>query len=73
MARECVAIGGQVVPIINVRMLKGRSVDQKREFAEVVTREAARILKCAPGVIDVVFDDVEKHDWAVGGTLASDK
>jgi 4-oxalocrotonate tautomerase len=61
------------MPTINVRLLKGRSIDQKREFVEGVTREAARILRCAPTVIDIVFEDIEKHDWAVGGKLASDK
>ncbi|MER9234730.1 tautomerase family protein [Mesorhizobium sp. M0622] len=33
------------MPTINVKLLKGRSVDQKRELVEVVTPEAARILK----------------------------
>jgi 4-oxalocrotonate tautomerase len=61
------------MPTINVRLLKGRSIDQKREFVEVVTGEAARILKCSPDVVDIVFEDIEKHDWAVGGKLASDK
>ncbi|ESY89232.1 4-oxalocrotonate tautomerase [Mesorhizobium australicum] len=61
------------MPTISVRLLKGRSIDQKREFVEVVTREAASILKCGPDVIDIIFEDVEKHDWAVGGKLASDK
>jgi 4-oxalocrotonate tautomerase len=61
------------MPTINVRLLKGRSIDQKREFVEVVTGEAARILKCSPDVVDIVFEDIEEHDWAVGGKLASDK
>jgi 4-oxalocrotonate tautomerase len=61
------------MPTINVRLLKGRSIEQKREFVEVVTGEAARILKCSPDVIDIIFEDIEKHDWAVGGKLASDK
>jgi 4-oxalocrotonate tautomerase len=61
------------MPIIRVELLKGRSVEQKREFAEVVTREAARILKCSPQVIDIVFCDTELTDWATGGRLASDK
>ncbi|QKC85488.1 4-oxalocrotonate tautomerase [Mesorhizobium sp. NZP2077] len=61
------------MPTINVRLLKGRSIDQKREFVDVVTREAARILKCSPDVVDILFEDFEKHDWAVGGKLASDK
>jgi len=61
------------MPTINVRLLKGRSIEQKREFVEVVTGEAARILKCSPDVIDIIFEDIEKHDWAVGGKLASDR
>ena len=61
------------MPMIKVELLKGRTVEQKREFAEVVTRETARILKCAPEVVDIVFQDIEKHDWANAGKLASDK
>ncbi|MEO9227608.1 MAG: 4-oxalocrotonate tautomerase [Devosia sp.] len=61
------------MPMIKVELLKGRSVEQKREFAQVLTREASRILKCSPDVVDIVFCDVERHDWAVGGTLDTDK
>lgn len=61
------------MPMIKVELLKGRSIEQKREFAEVVTRETARILKCSPDVVDIVFRDVERHDWAVNGKLESDK
>ena len=46
------------MPMIRVELLRGRDIEQKREFAAVVTREAARILKCAPAVVDVVFVDV---------------
>ncbi|MBN9315287.1 MAG: 4-oxalocrotonate tautomerase [Devosia sp.] len=61
------------MPMIRVELLKGRTIAQKREFAEVVTREAARILKCAPDVVDVVFQDVERHDWASSGRLEADR
>ena len=60
------------MPMIRVDLLKGRTVEQKREFAEVVTREAARILNCSPEAIDIVFQDVERHDWAKNGRLLSD-
>lgn len=59
--------------MIRVELLTGRSIEQKREFAEVVTREAARILDCRPEVVDIVFAEVERHDWATGGKLAADK
>ena len=61
------------MPIIKVELLKDRTIEQKREFAEVVTRETARILKCAPEVVDIVFQDIDKHDWANAGKLNSDK
>lgn len=61
------------MPMIKVELLKGRSISQKREFANIVTREASRILECAPEVVDVVFQEVERHDWAKGGRLESDK
>ncbi len=61
------------MPMIRVELLKGRTIDEKREFAEVVTREAARILKCSTDVVDIVFQDVERHDWASNGKLEADK
>ena len=61
------------MPMIKVELLTGRTVEQKREFAAIVTKEAARILKCAPDVVDIVFQDVERHDWAHNGKLESDK
>ena len=60
------------MPIIRVELLEGRTVEQKREFAEVVTREGARILCCTPEAINIVFAPVAREDWAVAGKLTSD-
>jgi len=60
------------MPIIRVELLEGRTIEQKREFAEVVTREGARILRCTPEAINVVFAPVARDDWAVAGKLTSD-
>ncbi|MFT3989317.1 tautomerase family protein [Aestuariivirga sp.] len=60
------------MPIIHVELLEGRTVDQKREFADMVTREGARILRCAPGDFNVVFVPVSRDDWATAGKLESD-
>lgn len=60
------------MPTIRVELLEGRTVEQKREFAETVTREAVRVLRCAPESVAVAFFDVPRHDWAVGGRLMSD-
>ena len=57
------------MPMIHVEMLAGRSRAQKTELVEVFTREMARIAKCAPADIQIVFDEVARSDWAVGGVL----
>lgn len=59
------------MPIIRVELLEGRSVDQKREFADVVTREGARILGCTPEAINIVFADIARDDWSLAGKLMS--
>ena len=60
------------MPFIHVRLYEGRSIEQKRAFAEAVTQEAVRTLKCPPESVDIVFDDVKRSDWASAGRLASD-
>ena len=60
------------MPVIRVEMLSGRSNAQKKELAEVFTREMARIAKCGPEHIQIVFTDVARSDWAIGGVLNDD-
>ena len=60
------------MPMIRVELLQGRTIDQKREFAALLTREGARILRCDPQSINVVFVPVAHEDWAVAGRLMSD-
>ncbi len=61
------------MPLIRVEMFPGRSAEQKREFAQAVTREAARILQCDPNAVDIIFADIRKEDWATGGTFWSER
>lgn len=61
------------MPLIRVEMFAGRSMEQKREFAQAVTREASQILKCDPEAVDIIFADVAKEDWATGGTFWSER
>jgi len=61
------------MPTIRVEMFEGRTIEQKREMAEVFTREMARIAKIAPDAIQVLFEEYRRDNWAVGGTLYADK
>jgi 4-oxalocrotonate tautomerase len=60
------------MPIIHIEMVAGRTPEQKRELAEVLTRETARIANTSPSSIMVIIDDVARENWAVGGKLLSD-
>ena len=60
------------MPVVRVEMLPGRSREQKKELAEVFTREMARIAKCGAEHIQIVFTAVERQDWAVGGVLSDE-
>ena len=61
------------MPIISIELLEGRSVDQKRELVETLTRETARIAGCSLESIYVVIEDVKKENWGAGGRLLLDK
>jgi 4-oxalocrotonate tautomerase len=60
------------MPIIRIEMVAGRTAEQKRELAEALTRETARIAGTSLSSIMVIIEDVAKENWAVGGKLLSD-
>lgn len=61
------------MPLIQIDMFPGRTLEQKREMTEVLTREVCRIAKCTPQDVNIIFRDVAKEDWGLAGTLAVDE
>jgi 4-oxalocrotonate tautomerase len=61
------------MPTIHVQLFAGRTVDQKRALAQALTEATVRTLGGSPEAVDVIFSDVQKHDWATGGQLWADK
>ena len=60
------------MPTIRVEMFEGRTVEQKRAFAQALTEAAVRTIGSSPESVDVLFFDIKKQDWATGGKLWSD-
>jgi 4-oxalocrotonate tautomerase len=58
------------MPIIKVELLEGRTREQKRELAQVLTRETARITQVSEASIFVVIDEVKEPLNNLNGTLA---
>ena len=61
------------MPIIEVNMLEGRSVEQKRALAHELTDGFVRACGGDPNAVRVVIRDIPRTNWAVGGTLFSDR
>ncbi|HRD99617.1 MAG TPA: 4-oxalocrotonate tautomerase [Rubrivivax sp.] len=61
------------MPTIRVELFAGRTLEQKRALAAALTEATVRVLGGSPDAVDVVFQDVQRHDWASGGQLWVDK
>jgi 4-oxalocrotonate tautomerase len=60
------------MPFIRVEILKGRTLDQRREFARRVTEVAVETLNTTPDRVRFTFQELDPTELARGGKLASD-
>lgn len=61
------------MPIITVKMARGRTFAQKQQFVERVTEEAVKAFNVNSEWVTVIFDEYERENWASGGELHSIK
>lgn len=61
------------MPVVTVEMLKGRTVEQKRNLAKEITNVLVNVLRIKPEVISVIIREMDKENWATAGQLYSDK
>ena len=59
------------MPVVRVEMWTGRTQSQKAELARVITEAIVTIAHTTPEATTVIFEDITKENWAVGGVLAS--
>ncbi|MBW2059520.1 MAG: 2-hydroxymuconate tautomerase family protein [Deltaproteobacteria bacterium] len=60
------------MPVVIVEMWEGRTVEQKRELVDGIT-SAFEAIGTPREVVQVIVKDNPKHNWGVGGKLASDE
>lgn len=61
------------MPVVRIEMWEGRTEEQKRKLAELVTDAVCEAIGCPREAVEVIMVDVPKKNWAVGGKLASEK
>jgi 4-oxalocrotonate tautomerase len=60
------------MPVIQITMSEGRTIEQKRELVRVLTKETARILKSKEENMRVLIYEVSKENWGNAGILGTD-
>ncbi|MBI2918881.1 MAG: tautomerase family protein [Chloroflexi bacterium] len=60
------------MPIVHIEMFSGRTPAQKAELARVITDAIVTIAHTQPQEVIVVFQDMNRGDYAKAGVLASE-
>ena len=61
------------MPIVQIDMIEGRTVEQKHELVKRVTQAICESVSCPAEAVTIVIRDAAKHHIAKAGILASDK
>ncbi|NQW20235.1 MAG: tautomerase family protein [Chloroflexi bacterium] len=60
------------MPIVNIALYAGRTAEQKAALAKAITKAISETAGVPDSATTIVFQDVEKSNWAVGGVMASE-
>ena len=61
------------MPYVTVKMLEGRTDEQKRALCERVTEAVVETTGAPAGNVHVIIEELKKSDHAIGGIRSSDK
>jgi 4-oxalocrotonate tautomerase len=61
------------MPSIQITMLKGRTIEQKRKLVERMTEVMVEEGKTSKEAVVVTILEVEREDYASGGVLMADR
>ncbi len=60
------------MPIVQIHMIEGRTIAQKRALVEKVTAAVCETVNVTPDHVKIIISDMAKHDYAIAGVLKSD-
>ncbi|MBP1934503.1 2-hydroxymuconate tautomerase [Ammoniphilus resinae] len=60
------------MPFITVKVLEGKTEDQKRKLVEKVTEAVCESFDVDPSVVFIFIEDLEKNNYGKKGKLFSD-
>ena len=60
------------MPIVRIEMWTGRTEAQKKELARVITDAMVNVAHTTPEATIIIFEDIDKENWAQEGKLSSE-
>ena len=61
------------MPIIEVHMFEGRTVDQKRKLVAEMTGAVVKSIGVKPEDVRIILQDMAIYDYSIAGKLAIDR
>lgn len=61
------------MPTVQIEMLQGRTLDQKRKLAEKVTQAVSESINCPREAVTIIIREMSPEHYAQGGILRADK
>ena len=60
-----------IMPVVIVETWEGKTIAQKKQLVEGITSAFTKI-GVPPEAVQIIIKDNPKHNWAIGGKLASE-
>lgn len=60
------------MPLVTIKMIEGRTLEQKRALVEKVTDAVVEALDITPDRVSITLQHMAKDDFAKGGKLTID-
>lgn len=61
------------MPIVQIEMFKGRTIEQKRELAKRMTEVICETTNCPADAVNIVIKEMEKENYSHAGILQCDR
>ena len=61
------------MPIVTIKMIEGRTDEQKRALVEEVTKAVSNTVNAPVENVSIIIEEMSKNHYATGGVRASDK
>lgn len=61
------------MPVVQVHMRAGRSVEEKRRLIEAITDAVTEVLGAKRQRVVVLLDEIDPESWGQGGQLLADE